>query len=136
MKEWALAAILVFLSPEMEQVRQYSETREGLIPGSEVVEHFAHWSGPEGELYAFLWEPYPDRDGGPMASAESWPVSVLDTEGQVSRTSMFQGSEREVLVLHAKLSKPDSNLMIYSPDMSRENFTKMAQNLRYRYAER
>ena len=70
-----------------------------------------------------------------MASAESWPVSVLETGGKITRTSMFHGSKQEVLVLHVKLDKPESNLMIYSPDMSQESFTEMVQNLRYRSVE-
>lgn len=129
--EWIVAFLIVCLPPEFEQVRLDSQEREGRIPGLMVRETSAHWSSEGKDLYLFLYEPYPDRDGGPMVEAESWPVSLLGQSTKLIETSLFFGSTKRVLVAHRGLAEPESQLMIYSPNLEREEFETILGLVRF-----
>lgn len=129
MKSWLFAGLLVLLSPDFTQVRHETKSYEGLIPGTQVVEDSAHWRSGRGEFFAFFWRPRPARDNGPMVAEESWTVEVLGRQASVSRTSMFFGVESEVLVAHLELE--EGFLMIYSPDLQREQFEKILRGLNF-----
>jgi hypothetical protein len=78
----------------------------------------------EKEAYLFFWDGSPLRDFGPMKEQESWETTFLDGNAYVIRTTMFMGQQQEVLVLHSQFSEK-GRLMIYSKDMSKEEFHEM-----------
>ena len=130
--EWVVAFLVVLLPADYQQIRLGVETREGLIPGMEVRETQAHWKGQDKDIFLFLYEPFPDRDGGPMAIRQSYPVTVLGQQTKLIETSMFFGSEQQVFVTHVSLEEPKAVLMIYSPNLEREEFTAFITSLKRR----
>ena len=132
MTEWLVAFLVVFLPADYQQIRLDVETREGMIPGTEVRETQAHWKTGEKDIFLFLYEPFPDRDGGPMAIRQSYPVTVLGQQRKLIETSMFFGSEQQVFVTHVSLEEPKAVLMIYSPNLEREEFTAFITSLKRR----
>lgn len=132
MTEWVVAFLMVILPADYQQIRLDVETREGLIPGTEVRETQAHWKAQDKDIFLFLYEPFPDRDGGPMAISQSYPVKVLGQQTKLLETSMFFGSEQRVLVTHVSLEEPKAVLMIYSPNLEREEFTALVTSLKRR----
>lgn len=81
------------------------------------------------KAHIFYWDGTPLRDLGPMEKKESWPVKFLGEDAKISRTSIFMGQQQEVLVLHCKLDKY-TPLMIYSKDMTKEEFNEMLGKMR------
>lgn len=79
----------------------------------------------------FYWDGPPVRDLGPMMKKESWPAKFLGKDATITQTSFFMGQKQEVLVLHCKLSKY-TPVMIYSKNMSREEFEEMLASMRMR----
>ena len=55
MTEWIVAFLVVVLPADYQQIRLDVETREGMIPGTEVRETQAHWKTGEKDIFLFLY---------------------------------------------------------------------------------
>jgi len=82
----------------------------------------------EKKAYLFFWDGFPWRDFGPMQEHESWKAMFLDGEVRIIRTTMFMGQQQEVLVLHHQFPE-NGRLMIYSKDMSKDEFHEMLSTM-------
>lgn len=89
---------------------------------------FVEVTKSEKKAYIFYWDGHTIRDLGPMAEKDSWLYKFLGEDASITRTTMFMGQEQEVLVLHHKPDK-DTQLMIYSKDMNKEEFQEMLGKL-------
>ena len=67
-----------------------------------------------------------------MAIRQSYPVTVLGQQTKLIETSMFFGREQQVFVTHVSLEEPKAVLMIYSPNLEREEFTDLITSLKRR----
>ena len=124
LKAWLLAFLIFNLSPEWEQTRTGCETVDVTAgpPGQKGEECTAAWKKGGAELYAFVWKPFPPRDGGPMVAAEEMKGSLLGEDITVTRTSMFFGTEQEVLVAGLGTKDPEAQILIYARNLSPEEF--------------
>lgn len=126
LKAWLLAFLIFNLSPEWQQTRTGCETVDVTIgpPGQKAEECTAAWTREGGaELYAFVWKPFPPRDGGPMVAVEEMKGSLLGEDITITRTSMFFGTEQEVLVAGLGTKTPEeAQILIYARNLSPEEF--------------
>jgi hypothetical protein len=80
------------------------------------------------KAYIFYWDGPVLRDLGRMVAAQSWKHKFLGEDASVSRATVFMGQEQEALVLHHKPDK-DTQLMIYSKDMTKGEFHEMLNKI-------
>jgi len=122
--------LLPIVISEEYQVRNV--TREGIasqIPEQKPATQLSMvLTRHEKEAHLFFWEGFPLRDLGPMQEQESWETTFLEGNAHVIRTTMFMGQQEEVLVLHYQVAEK-ARLMIYSKDMSKEEFHEMLNSM-------
>lgn len=118
------------IDPNYNVTRVNGKSLPSLIPEAKPTSQFTIEVTRNGKkAFIFYWDGPPVRDLGPMAKKESWPVKFLGKDATITETSLFMGQKQEVLVLHCKLSKY-TPVMIYSRDMSREEFDEMLASIR------
>lgn len=124
LKAWLLAFLMFNLAPEWQQTRSGCEDVDVTVgpPGQKVNECSAAWKKGEAELYAFVWSPYPPRDGGPMVAVEDIKGRLLGEDITITRTSQFFGSRQEVLVTGLGSKEPEAQILIYARNLAPEEF--------------
>jgi hypothetical protein len=128
-KAWLIGLLLLALPADWTQSRsECGPVANSAIPGSAPVEQCsAVWTRGEQEIYAFVWKPFPPRDGGPMAAAEEWPVTFLGQPSKIVRTKTFMGMEQEVLVAAVHVDAPAANVMVYARGLSLDEFRGLVE---------
>lgn len=120
----------VYISQEFSVMNTTTDRVSNPIPDQKpTTQTFVEVTKEEKKAYIFYWGGPSMRDLGPMAAKESWQHKFLGEEASVTRTKMFMGQEQEVLVLHHKPTK-DTQLMIYSKDMNKDEFHEMLDKMR------
>jgi hypothetical protein len=119
---WAIAGLLLMLPAEMKPLhmaaqRVPSDTRA-------VDELFCSWQSPHGQKLTVLWwnTPHPPRSGGPMRVAEQWDGTFAGRAVTISRTSLFMGTERDVLRASTSIPEQDSSILVYAEGFARDTF--------------
>ena len=121
--DWAMAGITLSLAADLQLTQAKCETAPSVILNVLAEELFCRWEGRNDRTFvASWWDPYPPRPGGPMVSAEEWKASFLGKTVNVSRTSMFEGAKREVLMMAAEIPESHAWLNLHSEDLSKEEF--------------
>ena len=112
-----------------------TEKRASPIPGAPPsTEHFRSYTGPAGQgLYLFHWDGFPGPDRGPMVVEDKWSATVGGEPATISRTSVFFGTKRQVLVAHFQGPAPRrEQYMIYTTSLDRPAFTALLAGARWR----
>lgn len=125
-----MSALPVVISPEYKVTAISEESLSSPIPGQKPTRQiFVELTRLNRVAYLFYWDGYPFRDLGPMVEKESWTTDFLDGQANITRTTRFMGREQEILVLHYQTPK-NERLMIYSKDMTEEEFQEMLSKIR------
>lgn len=120
----------MFITQEYKVTNTNRKSISGPIPDQKpTTQIFVEVTRNGKKAYIFYWDGPPYRDLGPMAGKESWQFNFLGEKVNITRTTIFMGQEQEVLVLHHKPNK-DTQLMIYSKNMNREEFHEMLSKMR------
>lgn len=120
----------MFITQEYKVTNTSRESISGPIPDQKpTTQIFVEVTRNGKKAYIFYWDGQPYRDLGPMAGKESWQFNFLGEKVNITRTTIFMGQEQEVLVLHHKPNE-DTQLMIYSKYMNREEFHEMLSKMR------
>jgi hypothetical protein len=120
---WAMAGIVFSLPADLQWTHAKNETSPSVILNVLAEVLFCRWEGGNGRTFvASWWDPYPPRPGGPMASAEEWKASFLGKTVNVSRTSLFEGAKREVLMMAVELPESHAWVNLHSEGLSKEEF--------------
>ena len=132
LKAWLIGLLLLSLPADWTQTRSGCAPVAGTaFPGGAAVEECsAVWTRGEQEIYAFVWKPFPPRDGGPMVSAAEWPVTFLGRRTRIVRTKTFMGMEQDVLVVAAHIDTPAANVLVYARGLPLEEFTALVEAAR------
>jgi hypothetical protein len=126
LKAWLIGLLLLSLPAD------WTQTRAGCAPveNAAVEECSAVWTRGEQEIYAFVWKPFPPRDGGPMVAAQEWPVTFLGHNAKIIRTKTFQGMEQEVLMAAVHVDVPAANVMVYARGLTLDEFRLLIEGAR------
>lgn len=129
LKAWLIGLLLLSLPADWTQTRSAcGPVANTAVAGSAPVEECsAVWTHGEQEIYAFVWRPYPPRDGGPMVAAEEWPVTFLGRPAKIIRTKTFQGMEQDVMVAAVHIDAPAANVMVYARGLDLDAFRALIE---------
>lgn len=129
---WIVAILSVGLPSDYVLVQQKSEQVVlQLPPGTVVAEEYRSWKSAQGKtIHLQYWAPYPARPGGPMVVQQSYPVVVADQATKILETSQFMGTQGRALVVHMQFSKPQASALLYSYDMSLQEFRSAISDVR------
>jgi hypothetical protein len=117
------------ISPEYTVTRTSRESIPSPIPIAKPTTQLSVEITKDAKKASILyWDGHPARDLGPMVEKDSWSVTFLGKDATIAQTSVFMGHRNEVLVLHSKLD--NTWVMIYSEDMTKEEFNEMLTKLR------
>jgi hypothetical protein len=120
---WAMAGITLSLAADLQLTQAKCETAPSVILNVLAEELDCRWEGRSGRTFvASWWDPYPPQPGGPMESVEEWKTSFLGKTVNVSRTSLFEGGKREVLVMAVELPESHAWVNLHSEGLSKEEF--------------
>ncbi|MCC6917922.1 MAG: hypothetical protein IT548_01885 [Alphaproteobacteria bacterium] len=124
LKAWVIGLLVLWLPPDWVQTRAACGPVSSIVvPGGTPVEECsAVWTRGEQEIYAYVWKPFPPRDGGPMVKAEEWPGTFLGQPMRIVRTKTFLGMDQDVLVAAVHIDTPSANVMVYARGLSLEEF--------------
>jgi hypothetical protein len=128
-KAWLIGLLLLSLPADWTQTRsQCGPAAHTAAQGAAAIEEcHAVWTRGEQDIYAFVWTPFPPRDGGAMVAAEEWPVTFLNQPAKIVRTKMFLGMEQQVLVATAHVETPAANVMVYARGLSLDEFRTLIE---------
>ena len=101
-RTWTVGPLVVTLPSTWVIARRVSRVSVG-----RESEELREWRDASGTcLELCLWCPRPLHDGGAMQSVEEWAATIAECPARVSRTSMFEGRSREVVVAFFTLPSP------------------------------
>jgi hypothetical protein len=124
--DWAMAGITVSLPADLQLTQAKYETSPSYILNVLAEDLVCRWEGRNGRTFvASWWDPYPPRPAGPTESAEEWKASFLGKTVNVSRTSLFEGNKREVLVMAVQLPESHAWFNVHSEGLSKEEFNEV-----------
>jgi hypothetical protein len=138
MTTWVIASLILMLPTDFTLADQSRNEVSMAVgpPGMKVMEEHRVWKNKEGHtLHLFWWAPMAPRDGGPMVAARESEVVVAGARTRIIETKQFLGRDQRVLVTHLHIEKPEAQVMIYTPDLSEEEFRRILESVRLQERE-
>jgi hypothetical protein len=87
-KKWSFSGLSLELPQEFVQTKKETTKHNSpFIPGEKTEEAFCEWQGGNDRyVRAFVWTPYPWRDGGPLVAARTWDKVVAGEKTELIET--------------------------------------------------